>query len=41
MKKVQEIIINDYEPESKTKDKPKVIEFLKIKYQICLKESKN
>lgn len=31
MKKVQEIIINDYEPESKTKDMPKVIEFLKNK----------
>lgn len=31
MKKVQEIIINDYEPEIKTKDKPKVIEFLKNK----------
>ena len=31
MKKVQEIIINDYEPETKTKDKSKVIEFLKTK----------
>lgn len=31
MKKAQEIIINDYEPETKTKDKPKVIEFLKTK----------
>ena len=31
MKKVQDIIIEDYEPETKTKDKPKVIEFLKSK----------
>lgn len=31
MKKVQDIIIEDYEPETKTKDKPKVIEFLKTK----------
>lgn len=31
MKKVQDIIIEDYEPETKTKDKPKVIEFLKNK----------
>ena len=31
MKKVQEIIINDYEPETKTKDKLKVIGFLKNK----------
>lgn len=31
MKKVQNIIIADYEPESKTKEKPKVIEFLKNK----------
>lgn len=31
MEKVQDIIINDYEPETKTKDKPKVIEFLKNK----------
>lgn len=31
MKKVQNIIIEDYEPESKTKEKPKVIEFLKNK----------
>ena len=31
MKKVQDIIIEDYEPDTKTKDKPKVIEFLKNK----------
>lgn len=31
MKKVQNIIIEDYESESKTKEKPKVIEFLKNK----------
>lgn len=31
MEKVQDIIINDYEPETKTKDKSKVIEFLKNK----------
>lgn len=31
MKKVQNIIIEDYEPETKTKDKLKVIEFLKDK----------
>lgn len=31
MKKVQDIIIEDYEPEAKTKEKPKVIEFLKTK----------
>ena len=31
MRKVQEIVINDYEPGTKTKDKPKVIEFLKSK----------
>ena len=31
MKKVQDIIIEDYEQETKTKDKPKVIEFLKTK----------
>lgn len=31
MKKVQDIIIEDYESETKTKDKPKVIEFLKNK----------
>lgn len=31
MKKVQNIIIEDYEPETKTKDKPKVVEFLKDK----------
>ena len=31
MKKVQDIIIEEYEPETKTKDKPKVIEFLKTK----------
>lgn len=31
MKKVQNIIIEDYEPDTKTKDKPKVIEFLKNK----------
>lgn len=31
MKKVQDIIIENFEPETKTKDKPKVIEFLKNK----------
>lgn len=31
MKKVQDIIIEDYESETKTKDKPKVVEFLKAK----------
>lgn len=31
MKKVQNIIIKDYESESKTKEKPNVIEFLKNK----------
>ena len=31
MKKVQDIIIEDYEPDTKTKHKPKVIEFLKNK----------
>ena len=31
MKKVQDRIIEDHEPETKTKDKPKVIEFLKNK----------
>lgn len=40
MKKVQEIIINDYEPESKTKDKPKVIEFLKNKISNMLERIK-
>ena len=39
-KKVQEIIINDYEPESKTKDKPKVIEFLKNKVSNMLERIK-
>lgn len=40
MKKVQEIIINDYEPESKTKDKTKVIEFLKNKISNMLERIK-
>ena len=40
MKKVQEIIINDYEPETKTKDKSKVIEFLKTKISNIMKRIK-
>lgn len=40
MKKVQDIIIEDYEPESKTKDKPKVIEFLKNKISNMLERIK-
>lgn len=40
MKKVQDIIIEDYEPESKTKDKPKVIEFLRNKISNMLERIK-
>ena len=40
MKKVQEIIINDYEPETKTKDKPKVVELLKNKISNMLERIK-
>ena len=40
MKKVQEIIINDYEPETQTKDKPKVVEFLKSKISSILERIK-
>ncbi len=40
MKKVQNIIIEDYEPETKTKDKPKVIEFLKNKLSNMLERIK-
>lgn len=40
MKKVQNIIIEDYEPETKTKEKPKVIEFLKNKLSNMLERIK-
>lgn len=40
MKKVQNIIIEDYEPETETKDKPKVIEFLKNKLSNALERIK-
>ena len=40
MKKVQNIIIEDYEPETETKDKPKVIEFLKNKLSNVLERIK-
>ena len=40
MKKVQEIIIEDYEPATKTKDKSKVIEFLKNKISNMLERIK-
>ena len=40
MKKVQNIIIEDYEPETETKDKPKVIEFLKNKLSNMLERIK-
>ena len=40
MEKVQEIIINDYEPETKTKDKLKVIGFLKNKISKMLERIK-
>ena len=40
MKKVQNIIIEDYEPETETKDKPKVIEFLKNKISNMLERIK-
>lgn len=40
MKKVQNIIIEDYEPETETKDKPRVIEFLKNKISNMLERIK-
>lgn len=40
MKKVQNIIIEDYEPETETKDKPKVVEILKNKLSKMLERIK-
>lgn len=40
MKKIQNIIIEDYEPETETKDKPRVIEFLKNKISNMLERIK-